>query len=188
MKTYKQFVAEANEVKDLNEFVGAALKAYQYGSKIVNPILRVGGPLYGAWKWRERDSSNVPISSKRDSQGNPTPDATKAMTDALVGLSGAVFPQAAALTTVARQTGLAQPIADTVKNIPGVKQASQVVRDTITGGQKTVDTMDASQQGRPPGGPQGRGQNTTGNPCLRSGEKPPGKYKYNPKTKGCDPR
>ena len=61
MKTYKQFVAEANEVKDLNEFVGAALKAYQYGSKIVNPILRVGGPLYGAWKWRERDKDNVPI-------------------------------------------------------------------------------------------------------------------------------
>ena len=184
MKTYKQFVSEANEVRNLNEFVGTALKAYQYGSRIVNPILRVAGPLYGGWKWRERDSNNVPISSKRDSQGNPTPDATKAMTDALVGGAAMVFPQAAALTTVARQTGLAQPIADTVKNIPGVKQASQVVRDTITGGQKTVDKMDASQQG----GPQGGGQNPTDNRCLAQGEKPPGKYKYNPKTKGCDPR
>ena len=92
MKTYKQFVSEANEVRNLNEFVGTALKAYQFGSKIVNPILRVAGPLYGGWKWRERDKDNVPISSKRDSQGNPTPDATKAMTDALVGLSGAAFP------------------------------------------------------------------------------------------------
>ena len=184
MKTYKQFVAEANEVKDLNEFVGAALKAYSAASKIVNPILRVGGPLYGAWKWRERDSNNVNISGKRDSQGNPTPDATKAMTDALVGGAAMVFPQAAALTTVARETGLAQPIADTVKSIPGVRQASQVVRDTITGGQKTVDKMDASQQG----GSQGRGQNTTDNRCLAQGEKPPGKFKYNPKTKACDPR
>ena len=184
MKTYKQFVSEANEVRNLNEFVGAALKAYQYGSRIVNPLLRVAGPLYGGWKWRERDSNNVPISSKRDSQGNPTPDATKAMTDALVGGAAMVFPQAAALTTVARQTGLAQPIADTVKSIPGVRQASQTVQDTITGGQKTVDKMDASQQG----GPQGRGQNPTDNRCLAQGEKPPGKYKYNPKTKGCDPR
>ena len=181
MKTYKQFVSEANEVRNLNEFVGTALKAYQYGSRIVNPILRVAGPLYGGWKWRERDKDNVPISSKRDSQGNPTPDATKAMTDALVGLSGAVFPQAAALTTVARQTGLAQPIADTVKNIPGVKQASQVVRDTITGGQKTVDKMDSTSPSVPE-------KNPTDNRCLRSWEKPPGKFKYNPKTKGCDPR
>lgn len=188
MKTYKQFVAEANEVRNLNEFVGAALKAYQYGSRIVNPILRVAGPLYGAWKWRERDSNNVTTSGKRDSQGNPTPDATKAMTDALVGLSGAVVPQAAALTTVARQTGLAQPIADTLKNIPGVRQASQTVRDTITGGQKTVDTMDASQQGRPPGGPQGRGQNSTGNRCLRPGEKSPGEFKFNSKTGTCERR
>jgi hypothetical protein len=184
MKTYKQFVSEANEVRNLNEFVGAALKAYQYGSRIVNPILRVGGPLYGAWKWRERDSNNVTTSGKRDSQGNPTPDATKAMTDALVGGAAMVFPQAAALTTVARETGLAQPIADTVKSIPGVRQASQAVRDTITGGQKTVDKMDASQKD----GPQGRSQNTTDNRCLAQGEKPPGKFKYNPKTKSCDPR
>ena len=184
MKTYKQFVSEANEVRNLNEFVGTALKAYQYGSRIVNPILRVAGPLYGGWKWRERDSNNVPISSKRDSQGNPTPDATKAMTDALVGGAAMVFPQAAALTTIARQTGLAQPIADTVKNIPGVKQASQVVRDTITGGQKTVDKMDSTS----PSVPDVPEKNPTGNRCLRPGEKPPGAYKYNPKTKGCDPR
>ena len=107
-----------------------------------------------------------------------------AMTDAIVGGAAMVLPQAAALTTVARQTGLAQPIADTVKNIPGVKQASQVVRDTITGGQKTVDKMDASQQG----GPQGRGQNPTGNRCLRAGEKSPGEFKFNSKTGKCERR
>ena len=111
MKTYKQFVAEANKSRELNEgIVGGALKLLNWG-------LRLGA---GASAYNKL--------TQKDKDGTSKPDYTGAALDAVttinpLGRGTSVFrgiPAGAGTASIARDAGLDKPIKDAVR--PHVKR------------------------------------------------------------------
>ena len=109
MKTYKQFVAEANKSRELNEgaIVGGALKLLNWG-------LRLGA---GASAYNKL--------TQKDKDGTPKPDYTGAALDAVttinpIGRGTSIFrgiPAGAGTASIIRDEGLDKPIKDAVRPI-----------------------------------------------------------------------
>ena len=111
MKTYKQFVAEANKSREIHEgWGGAALKLLNWG-------LRLGA---GASAYNKL--------TQKDKDGTPKPDYTGAALDAVttinpLGRGASVFrgiPAGAGTASILRDAGLDKPIKDAVR--PHVKR------------------------------------------------------------------
>ena len=108
MKTYKQFVAEANKSREIHEgWGGAALKLLNWG-------LRLGT---GASAYKKL--------TQTDKDGNSKPDFTGAALDAVttinpLGRGTSVFrgiPAGAGTASIIRDEGLDKPIKDAVRPI-----------------------------------------------------------------------
>ena len=108
MKTYKQFVAEANKSREIHEgWGGAALKLLNWG-------LRLGT---GASAYKKL--------TQTDKDGNSKPDFTGAALDAVttinpLGRGTSVFrgiPAGAGTASIARDAGLDKPVKDAVRPI-----------------------------------------------------------------------
>jgi hypothetical protein len=108
MKTYKQFVAEANKSRELNEgIVGGALKLLNWG-------LRLGA---GASAYNKL--------TQTDKDGKSKPDFTGAALDAVttinpIGRGTSIFrgiPAGAGTASIARDAGLDKPVKDAVRPI-----------------------------------------------------------------------
>ena len=108
MKTYKQFVAEANKSRELNEgIVGGALKLLNWG-------LRLGA---GASAYNKL--------TQTDKDGKSKPDYTGAALDAVTAINplgrGANIlrniPVGAGVASLARDAGLDKPVKDAVRPI-----------------------------------------------------------------------
>ena len=108
MKTYKQFVAEANKSREIHEgWGGAALKLLNWG-------LRLGA---GASAYKKL--------TQTDKDGKSKPDFTGAALDAVttinpLGRGTSVFrgiPAGAGTASIARDAGLDKPVKDAVRPI-----------------------------------------------------------------------
>ena len=110
MKTYKQFVAEANKSRDINEAIGlgaAALGLLQLGLR--------AGSAYSAYNKL----------TQKDKDGKSKPDYTGAALDAVttinpLGRGTSIFrgiPAGAGTASIARDVGLDKPVKDAVRPI-----------------------------------------------------------------------
>ena len=113
MKTYKQFVAEANKSREINEGIGlgaAALGLLQLGLR--------AGSAYSAYNKL----------TQKDKDGKSKPDYTGAALDAVtainpLGRGTSIFrgiPAGAGTASIARDMGLDKPVKDAVR--PHVKR------------------------------------------------------------------
>ena len=182
MKTYKQFVAEANKSREIHEGWGLA----------ANWALRGLGAGYAI------HNLTKPGLGKETFNKN-TPEGHKARVNALLGAAGATIPgpwqiPAIAATAIgARETGLAKPITNTIKSIPipYKKEVSGVVtrvRDTLGLSGKTNPTTqkDNTSSYLTPDGKVDPTKITNSNKCRKPGETGPDKFKYNTTTGKCD--
>lgn len=110
MKTYKQFVAEANKSREINEAIGlgaAALGLLQLGLR--------AGSAYSAYNKL----------TQKDKDGKSKPDYTGAALDAVtainpLGRGTSIFrgiPAGAGTASIARDMGLDKPVKDAVRPI-----------------------------------------------------------------------
>jgi len=110
MKTYKQFVAEANKSREINEGIG------------------LGALALGALNWGLRLGAGASAYNKltqTDKDGKSKPDFTGAALDAVtainpIGRGTSIFrgiPAGAGTASVARDMGLDKPVKDAVRPI-----------------------------------------------------------------------